>query len=295
MTLSAVPHTSYDMQIPVLNKPERRGRIFNIQRFSLNDGQGIRTLVFFKGCPHRCPWCANPESMSPRIQVIKRQAKCLNCRTCLQDPNECPSGAMEYVGEDITLPALMTRLLKDEIFFRSSGGGVTLSGGEVLMQHAFAGQLLRQLQALGISTAIETAGDAPLDHLLALTDHCDQVLYDFKMMDPALARSVLNMNQPRVLQNFTALTQRGVKLLPRIPLIPGFTLTPENMRQILDFLKPFKLTEIHLLPFHKYGEAKYPLLDKTYSMHQTKVPDAATIAPFYAMAEKYGYNVTLGG
>lgn len=116
MTLSAVPHTSYDMQIPVLNEPERRGRIFNIQRFSLNDGQGIRTLVFFKGCPHRCPWCANPESMSPRIQVIKRQAKCLNCRTCLQDPNECPSGAMEYVGEDITLPALMTRLLKDEIF-----------------------------------------------------------------------------------------------------------------------------------------------------------------------------------
>ena len=295
MTLSAAPRTSSDLKIPVTEAVESRGRIFNIQRFSLNDGQGIRTLVFFKGCPHRCPWCANPESMSPRIQVIKRQAKCLNCRTCLQDPDECPSGAMEYVGEDITLPALMTRLLKDEIFFRSSGGGVTLSGGEVLMQHAFAGELLKELQDLGISTAIETAGDAPQDHLLALSDRCDQVLYDFKIMDPALARSVLNMNQARVLQNFTALAQRGVKLLPRIPLIPGFTLSIENMQQILDFLHPFNLTEIHLLPFHKYGEAKYPLLDKTYSMHKTKVPDAATIAPLYAMAEKYGYNVTLGG
>lgn len=295
MTLSAAPRTSSDLRIPVMEATERRGRIFNIQRFSLNDGQGIRTLVFFKGCPHRCPWCANPESMSPRIQVIKRQAKCLNCRTCLQDPNECPSGAMEYVGEDITLPDLMTRLLKDEIFFRSSGGGVTLSGGEVLMQYTFAGELLRELQALGIPTAIETAGDAPLGHLLTLADHCDQVLYDFKIMDPAQARAVLNMDQPRVLQNFTALARRGVKLLPRLPLIPGFTLTLENMQQILDFLQPFNLTEIHLLPFHKYGEAKYPLLDKTYSMYKTTAPDAAAIAPFYAMAEKYGYTVTLGG
>ncbi|AEX54043.1 [formate-C-acetyltransferase]-activating enzyme [Rahnella aquatilis] len=295
MTSLAVPRISSELRIPVINAPERQGRIFNIQRFSLNDGQGIRTLVFFKGCLHRCPWCANPESMSPRIQIIKRQAKCLNCRTCLQDPVECPSGAMEYVGEDITVADLMTRLLKDEIFFRSSGGGVTLSGGEVLMQHAFASELLKELQALGISTAIETAGDAPLDHLLALAGHCDQVLYDFKIMDPAQARSVLNMNQPRVLQNFTALARRGVKLLPRLPLIPGFTLTLENIQHILDFLQPFNLTEIHLLPFHKYGEAKYPLLDKTYSMHKTKVPDASAIAPFYAMAEKYGYNVTLGG
>ncbi|MFD3241459.1 [formate-C-acetyltransferase]-activating enzyme [Rahnella perminowiae] len=295
MTLSAAPHISSDGQIPVREAAERHARIFNIQRFSLNDGQGIRTLVFFKGCPHRCPWCANPESMSPRIQIIKRQAKCLNCRTCLQDPNECPSGAMEYVGEDITLPELMTRLLKDEVFFRSSGGGITLSGGEVLMQHEFAGELLRQLQALGITTAIETAGDAPLDHLLSLTDHCDQVLYDFKIMDPTHARSVLNMNQSRVRQNFTALARRGVKLIPRVPLIPGFTLTIENMQQILEFLRPFNLTEIHLLPFHKYGEAKYPLLDKPYSMHKIKVPDDATVAPFYTMAEKYGYNVTLGG
>lgn len=300
MTLSAVQRTNSDRLIPVVVKTAvadnpLHGRIFNIQRFSLNDGQGIRTLVFFKGCPHRCPWCANPESMSPRIQTIKRQAKCLNCRTCLQDPDECPSGAMEYVGEDIGLPELMARLLKDEVFFRSSGGGVTLSGGEVLMQHAFAGALLQEIQSIGIHAAIETAGDAPLDHLLALTDHCDQVLYDFKIMDLSLARSALNMNQPRVLENFSALAQRRVKLLPRLPLIPGYTLTLENMQRILDFLKPFHLNEIHLLPFHKYGEAKYPLLGKTYSLHKTPVPNAETLAPYRALAESHGYRVTLGG
>jgi len=295
MTLSAAPHTSSDLRIPVMTEQEKQGRIFNIQRFSLNDGQGIRTLVFFKGCPHRCPWCANPESMSPRIQTVKRLTKCLNCRTCLQDPDECPSGALEYLGEDIGLQALMDRILKDEIFFRSSGGGVTLSGGEVLMQHAFASQLLRELQALGIHTAIETAGDVPVDHLLSVTDHCDQVLYDFKIMDPARARSVLNMNQPRVLENFTTLATRGVTLLPRLPLIPGYTMTSENMQQILDFLQPFNLDEIHLLPFHKYGEAKYALLGKTYSMHKTQVPDATTIASFRTMAEQCGYKVISGG
>ena len=114
-------------------------------------------------------------------------------------------------------------------------------------------------------------------------------------MDPSLARSILNMNQPRVLENFSELAGRGVKLLPRLPLIPGYTLMPENMQQILDFLKPFHLNEIHLLPFHKYGEAKYPLLGKTYSMHKTPVPDAQTLAPYRALAESYGYRVTLGG
>jgi len=106
---------------------------------------------------------------------------------------------------------------------------------------------------------------------------------------------VLNMNQPRVLENFQALIKRDVKVLPRVPLIPGYTLTQENLRQILDFLKPFNLNEIHLLPFHKYGEAKYPLLGKSYSMHKTPVPDAVTLAPLRAMAESDGYTVTMGG
>ena len=102
---------------------EEVARIFNIQRFSLNDGQGIRTVVFFKGCPHTCPWCANPESMSPRIQTLRRQSKCLGCARCQQDVAECPSGAWEQIGRDMTLDNLLQEVLKDEVFFRASGGG----------------------------------------------------------------------------------------------------------------------------------------------------------------------------
>lgn len=113
-------------------------RIFNIQRYSLNDGEGIRTVVFFKGCPHLCPWCANPESISGKIQTVRREAKCLHCAKCLRDADECPSGAFERIGRDISLDALEREVMKDDIFFRASGGGVTLSGGEVLMQAEFA-------------------------------------------------------------------------------------------------------------------------------------------------------------
>lgn len=113
-------------------------RIFNIQRYSLNDGEGIRTVVFFKGCPHLCPWCANPESISGKIQTVRREAKCLHCAKCLRDADECPSGAFEQIGRDISLDALEREVMKDDIFFRTSGGGVTLSGGEVLMQAEFA-------------------------------------------------------------------------------------------------------------------------------------------------------------
>lgn len=295
MTSSAAQRISCSYIEPRSATAEPQARIFNIQRFSLNDGQGIRTLVFFKGCPHRCPWCANPESISPRIQTVRRESKCLHCRHCLNDADECPSGAMQRIGETLGLSALLERILKDEVFFRSSGGGVTLSGGEVLMQHDFARQLLQQLQALGIHTAIETAGDAPLKHLLSVTEHCDQILFDLKIMDVTLARNVLNMDQPRVLENFAALANMNAPLLPRLPLIPGYTLDLNNLQEILHFLTPFQLRELHLLPFHQYGEAKYVQLGKPYLMRHIPVPDAADIARFQTMATRAGYDVHIGG
>ena len=153
-------------------------RIFNIQRYSLNDGEGIRTVVFFKGCPHLCPWCANPESISGKIQTVRREAKCLHCAKCLRDADECPSGAFERIGRDISLDALEREVMKDDIFFRTSGGGVTLSGGEVLMQAEFATRFLQRLRLWGVSCAIETAGDAPASKLLPLAKLCDEVLFD---------------------------------------------------------------------------------------------------------------------
>lgn len=234
MTLSAAPRISCE----VMETRADKARIFNIQRYSLNDGQGIRTVVFFKGCPHTCPWCANPESISPKIQTVRRESKCLRCSRCQQDVVECPSGAWEQIGRDVTLDHLLKEVLKDEIFFRASGGGVTLSGGEVLMQAEFAARFLRRLREWGIRTAIETAGDTAFSRFFPLAQACDEVLFDLKIMDETLAREQLRMNMPRVLDNFTRLVEAQIPLIPRVPLIPGFTLNEENFRQILAFLAP---------------------------------------------------------
>ena len=291
MTLSAAPRISCE----VIETRADTARIFNIQRYSLNDGQGIRTVVFFKGCPHTCPWCANPESMSPRIETVRRESKCLHCATCLQDAEECPSGAWENIGRDVTLEELEREVLKDEVFFRASGGGVTLSGGEVLMQAEFAARLLQRLKQWGIRTAIETAGDTSSRRLLPLARECDEVLFDLKMMDTERARTVLNMNQPRVLENFRLLLNEGIKVIPRLPLIPGFTLNRENVAQILAFLAPLPVDEVHLLPFHQYGEPKYALLDRAWVMAGIHAPEAEEIAPIQAMVEQAGYRVVIGG
>ena len=291
MTLSVGPRISCD----VVETRADVARIFNIQRYSLNDGAGIRTVVFFKGCPHRCPWCANPESISPKIETVRRESKCLHCAPCLRDADECPSGAFERIGRDVTLDELEREVMKDDVFFRSSGGGVTLSGGEVLMQAPFATQLLKRLRRYGIHTAIETAGDAPLSRLLPLARQCDEVLFDLKIMDPEQARSVTAVNLPRVLENLTQLVAEGINVIPRVPLIPGYTLTDANMASVLAFLLPSGMRQLHLLPFHSYGEPKYRLLGQQWSMREVSPPTADEVAAMRRMAEDKGFHVTIGG
>ncbi|MCI2293149.1 [formate-C-acetyltransferase]-activating enzyme [Enterobacter sp. I4] len=291
MTLSVGPRISCEV---VEARPDV-ARIFNIQRYSLNDGAGIRTVVFFKGCPHRCPWCANPESISPKIETVRRESKCLHCAPCLRDADECPSGAFERIGRDVTLDELEREVMKDDVFFRSSGGGVTLSGGEVLMQSPFATQLLKRLRRYGIRTAIETAGDAPLSRLLPLARQCDEVLFDLKIMDPEQARAVTAVNLPRVLENLTQLVAEGINVIPRVPLIPGYTLTDANMARVLAFLLPSGIRQLHLLPFHSYGEPKYRLLGQQWSMREVNPPTADEVAAMRRMAEDKGFHVTTGG
>ena len=291
MTLSVAQRISCDE----VETRADAARIFNIQRYSLNDGCGIRTVVFFKGCPHRCPWCANPESISPKIETVRRVSKCLHCTPCLRDANECPSGAFEHIGRDVTLDVLEREVMKDDVFFRSSGGGVTLSGGEVLMQAPFATLLLQRLRRYGVHTAIETAGDAPLSRLLPLTRQCDEVLFDLKIMDTEQARSVVGMNLSRVLDNFMQLVADGVNVIPRVPLIPGFTLNETNMARVLAFLLPSGIRQLHLLPFHQYGEPKYRLLGQELEMRQVVPPAESEVAAMRQMAEREGFHVTVGG
>ena len=291
MTLSAAPRISCN----VVETRADVARIFNIQRYSLNDGAGIRTVVFFKGCPHRCPWCANPESISPKMETVRRESKCLHCTPCLRDVDECPSGAFERIGRDVTLDELEREVMKDDVFFRSSGGGVTLSGGEVLMQATFATQLLARLRRYGIRTAIETAGDAPLSRLLPLARQCDEVLFDLKIMDPEQARSVTAVNLPRVLENVRQLVAEGINIIPRVPLIPGYTLAETNMARVLAFLLPTGIRQLHLLPFHTYGEPKYRLLGQQWSMREVIPPTTDDVVFLRSMAERKGFHVTVGG
>jgi pyruvate formate lyase activating enzyme len=291
MTLSAAPRISCE----VIETRADVARIFNIQRYSLNDGRGIRTVVFFKGCPHSCPWCANPESISPKIETVRRESKCLHCAPCLRDVEECPSGAFKHIGRDVTLDELEREVMKDEVFFRSSGGGVTLSGGEVLMQAPFATALLQRLRRWGIHTAIETAGDAPISRLLPLAKQCDEVLFDLKIMDADQAKAVVKMNLPRVLDNLLRLAEEGISVIPRVPLIPSFTLSEANMNRVLAFLIPSGIRQLHLLPFHQYGEPKYRLLGHEWTMSQVAVPTEEEIVTMQQMAERAGFLVTLGG
>lgn len=291
MTLSVGPRINCE----VTETRADTARIFNIQRYSLNDGQGIRTVIFFKGCPHTCPWCANPESLSPKIETVRRNSRCLHCSPCLQDVDECPSGAFEHIGRDISLASLEREVMKDDVFFRSSGGGVTLSGGEVLMQAPFATRFLTRLRELGVQTAIETAGDAPFSRLWPLAQQCDEVLFDLKILDEAQSRDVLNINLARVLTNLRLLRENGVKVTPRLPLIPGYTLNEVNIAKTIGILKSLSFSELHILPFHQYGEPKYGLLGRTWAMKAIPVPDDNEIAAIRIMAEQAGFKVTTGG
>lgn len=290
MTSSAVP------LIDCRSRPAlEQARIFNIQRYSLNDGAGIRTLVFFKGCPLHCPWCSNPESRSIDALLVRRESRCISCETCAMDVDECPSGAFQRLGVDYTLEQLLAEVMKDEVFYRVSGGGVTLSGGEVLSQAAFATRLLKQLKAWGIATAIETTGHGNQVALLELAKYCDEVLFDFKIMDPVRAHAVTGINLQRVLDNFAALHAQGTRVIPRLPLIPGYTLNLENLEQVLAYLAPYELKELHLLPFHQYGESKYGLVGLDYAMKDVKPPAEQEIEAYIRRAEAAGYRVTVGG
>lgn len=271
------------------------GRIFNIQRYSLHDGSGIRTVIFFKGCPLKCPWCANPESRSHRTTYIRREAKCIKCDECSMDTEECPSGAWEQVGTDMTLDEVMNQIAKDDVFFDTSEGGITLSGGEVLSQPHFAIELLTRLKALGYRTAIETSGHGNTKQLLKIGLLCDEILFDFKIMDQEKAKREIGINLPLVLDNFEQLLEQGCYVIPRLPLIPGFTLDIINVDKVLAFLNRFDIKEIHLLPFHQYGANKYQTLGLEYQLKDVPVPSESEVDAVQRHVKANGYHVIIGG
>lgn len=273
------------------------GRVFNIQRFSIQDGPGIRTTVFLKGCPLNCLWCANPESMDPRPQLLYIESHCKRCYRCVDacphgansirtdgsvgiDRNickgcgkcvdACPNEARAICGKQMTVDEVMEVVKKDVLFYRNSGGGVTASGGEPTQQAKFLVELFRKCQDAGIHTALDTCGYVAWEKLERVLEYTDLVLYDLKNFIPAKHRELTGANYELVLENAKKMARKGMDFIVRVPLIPGRNDSTENLQAMAGFVAQLGKNIINILPYHRLGAEKNARLGKLYPLHETQ-------------------------
>ena len=257
---------------------EVKGRIFNIQRFSIHDGPGIRTIVFLKGCYMRCAWCCNPESQNREIETIVEKGK------------------EKTVGMDVTVDDVMPEILSDLPYYRRSGGGVTLSGGEVLCQADFARELLKACKEAGLHTAIESAASAPFSEIEKLLPYLDLYLMDIKHMDSKKHKEYTGVDNVRILENARKIAQSGVELIIRTPVIPGFNDTAEEIGAISGFAASLPdVCEHHLLPYHRLGMDKYEGLGRKYSLPEIEPPTKERMEYLLSVAQASGLKCKIGG
>ena len=251
--------------------------IFNVQHFSIGDGPGIRTTVFFKGCNLHCAWCHNPESQSAKKQLLFHQSKCTGCGKCKQIcPNAlegctlcgkctlyCPGEAREICGKEYTVDTVVREILKDKVFYKTSGGGVTFSGGECMLQIDFLEDILKACKENGIRTAVDTAGNVPYEYFERILPYTDLFLYDVKCFDSDKHQRYTGVPNELILSNLQKLLKTGTAVWVRIPIIPTFNDSEDEMRRIKDFLLSCGDPEkIELLPYHAMGEHKYAAIGK---------------------------------
>lgn len=235
---------------------QTKGRIFDIQRYSIHDGNGIRTIVFLKGCVLRCRWCCNPESQEYAIQTMKVQGK------------------DKVIGRDVTVEEVLAEVEKDRAYYRRSGGGMTLSGGESLCQPDFARDLLRAAKEVGIPTALESTACAKYEVIESILPYLDQYLMDIKHMDAQKHREFTGRTNELILENARKIASSGMtELSIRVPVIPTFNDTPEEIRDIARFADKLPGVErIYLLPYHRLGQDKYEGLGRQYQMKEILPP-----------------------
>lgn len=254
------------------------GRIFNTQRFSIHDGPGIRTIVFFKGCFMRCAWCCNPESQSFAIQTMTE------------------NGKEKIVGRDVTVAEVLPEVLADEPYYRRSGGGVTLSGGEILGQPEFARDLLRACKEHGLHTAVESTANAPFEQIEKILPYLDLYLLDIKHMDGAKHKEYTGASNELILQNAKLLSERDVELVVRTPVIPGFNDDAADIRAISKFAASLNgVREHHLLPYHRLGQDKYDGLGRNYALKEILPPSKERMEYLLSVAEESGLRCQIGG
>jgi pyruvate formate lyase activating enzyme len=300
--------------------PETSAFIFNIMRFATHDGPGIRTAVFFKGCPLSCWWCHNPESQSflpERLYFEERCRHCLDCAArcpqraihevngavstsgacifCGECTEVCMAEARQIAGRRYSLEELLAEVEKDLIFFDDSGGGVTLSGGEPAAQPAFAAAFLSACRVRGIRTAIETCGFAQPAVFRRVALAADLVLFDLKLIDPQKHRRYTGAGNELILANLEDLVRHGHPVQVRIPVVPGVNDTAEDIESFVSYLRSVHPPAVELLPYHRIGADKYRRLGSPYKLADTPQPAAADLAYFRDALSRAGLNATLGG
>jgi pyruvate formate lyase activating enzyme len=292
------------------------GLVLNIQHFCIHDGPGIRTTVFLKGCSLRCKWCSNPESIHSKPELAYKPGQCLGekqCGYCLKDvcpesaiyvigsgdrPDDkvrinwdlctncgqcvdvCPANALYLFGQEMTVKQVLDEVEQDSAFYRQSGGGLTVSGGECLLQADFVAALLAEAHRRGINTAIETAGNVPWANMEKVLPHVDTVLHDQKLTDPERHKKWCGTDNRRIRANFKKAyeTFPNKKFIARTPLIPGVNDDEEHIRAVLAFIRPYKnVIDYELLPYMRFGESKYGFLGRIYEMQDFNPPTEETL------------------
>ena len=295
--------------------------ITDIQRYSVHDGPGIRTIVFFKGCPLRCKWCQNPETFNLMPEVIYEKTDCIACGRCIEVCREhavslkngvlitdrakctncgecalaCPSKARRMAGDIHTIHDVIDRVRRDRVFYKNSGGGVTLSGGEVTMQSVFAQKFILAMKDIGIHTAIETCAYASPENFRRVALAADLILFDLKHPDTEKHRQYTGVDNTLIHQNLLDAIAAGRKVIARYPLIPGVNDSTQDVEATGAFCKSTGIREIHLLPFHQAGETKWIGLDKDYSFKGRQGMSVAVTMEVASRLKDLGFKVSVGG
>jgi pyruvate formate lyase activating enzyme len=299
--------------------------IFDIQRYSIHDGEGIRTLFFLKGCPLSCIWCSNPESQQISPELVCYQEKCINCNNCIKNCSTgaiarinnritvdkklcslcricveyCYADALKMFGRSIDANEIMKEIEKDIPFYKNSNGGVTFSGGEPLTYDGFINAVAKKCHKLDIPIAIETCGHIQQKNLSCIidNDNINTIMFDIKHMNPVVHQKLCGHSNDLILNNLKHLTENGIQdIIVRIPIIPNFNDSIENISMTAEFIKGLnKIKRIDILPYHNFGMNKYHRLGLKYSLKETTVPDDAYMEKIKIIFEEHDINIQIGG